>query len=405
MQSPLDGVKVLELSQTLAGPFSSQILSDLGAEVIKVEKMDGDETRRFTPPELENESTFYLANNRNKRSIVIDLKSKEGIEIVKRLAQESDVLVENFRTGTADRLGFGYETIKKINPSIIYLSISGFGRTGPFKDKAGYDLMIQAYSGLMGITGEPGRAPVKTGFSVVDLTTGILGALSVVTALLHRGKTGKGQYVDCSLLDSQVMMLNYLVPAFQATGKSPEPMGSGHPSISPYQAFKAKDQYVVVAAANDHLWGKMCRALGWNDLLEIVRFKTNKDRVANKEELVAVLNDRFAEKSSREIIEILEENGVPCSPINSIEQVIESEQVIARQTIQHIPHPFIKDLKAPVFPVKFSDIDISVRSHPPLLGEHTAEILNEYGFEENEINELLNKGVTRNFCMNEVKIK
>src|SRR5699024_10097455 len=236
------------------------------------------------PPEWEGESTFYMANNRNKRSITLNLKTKEGLEIVKKLAKEADVLIENFRTGTAERLGFGYKAMKEINPKIIYLSISGFGGTGPLKDKAGYDLMIQAYSGLMSITGEVGRAPVKTGISVVDLVSGTLGATGVLSAIIQREKTGKGQHLDLSLLDSTVLLLNYLVPAYLATGKPHGPMGSGHPSLFPYQAFKSKDQYVVIACANDGLWQKFCETFGWDDLLAIDKFKRNKDRVTHREE-------------------------------------------------------------------------------------------------------------------------
>lgn len=393
MSLPLENVKVLELAQTLAGPFSSQVLSDLGADVIKVEKMSGDETRHFTPPDLDGESVIYLANNRNKRSITIDLKSEEGIDVVKRIAKECDVVIENFRTGTAERLGFGYETLKEINPGIIYLSISGFGRTGPLKDKAGYDLVVQAYSGLMGLTGEPGGPPVKAGFSVVDLTTGLLGAMSVITSLLHREKTGEGQYIDCSLLDSQVMLLNYFVPTYQATGESPPRMGSGHPSLCPYQAFEAKDQHVIVAVANDNLWVKCCEALQWDDLLANETYRKNKDRVVHKDELLAIIKERLRKKTAAEIIDALEAYGVPCSPINSVEQVVNSEQVIARNTIQKIPHPTIENLRVPVFPVKFSGIDTKVRSHPPSVGEHTDDILTEFGYLPEEIAQLSNKGI------------
>lgn len=393
MSLPLQNIKVLEIAQTLAGPFSGQMLSDLGAEVIKIEKFTGDETRHFVPPEWEGESTFYMANNRNKRSITLNLKTKEGLEIVKKLAKEADVLIENFRTGTADRLGFGYEAMKEINPKIIYLSISGFGATGPLKDKAGYDLMIQAYSGLMSITGEVGRAPVKTGISVVDLVSGTLGATGVLSAIIQREKTGKGQHLDLSLLDSTVLLLNYLVPAYLATGKPHGPMGSGHPSLFPYQAFKAKDQYVVIACANDGLWQKLCKTFGWDDLLAIEKFERNKDRVTHREELEAIMNERLSEMEASYIIESLEENGIPNSPINTIEQVVNDEQIKARDIIKDIPHPFIEGLKSPVFPVKFSDAEIEVRSHPPMLGEHTIEVLEELGYEKNTIEKLADDGV------------
>lgn len=393
MSLPLENIKVLEIAQTLAGPFSGQMLSDLGAEVIKIEKFTGDETRHFVPPEWQGESTFYMANNRNKRSITLNLKSKEGLEIVKKLAKEADVLIENFRTGTADRLGFGYEAMKEINPGIIYLSISGFGGTGPLKDKAGYDLMIQAYSGLMSITGEVGRAPVKTGISVVDLVSGTLGATSVLSAIIQREKTGKGQHLDLSLLDSTVLLLNYLVPAYLATGKSHGPMGSGHPSLFPYQAFKAKDQYVVIACANDGLWQRFCETFGWDDLQEIEKFRRNKDRVVHREELESIINERLSKMEASYIIDALEKNGIPNSPINTIEQVVNDEQIKARDIIKDIPHPFIEGLKSPVFPVKFSDVDIEVRSHPPMLGEHTIEVLQELGYEKNDIEKLSNDGV------------
>jgi crotonobetainyl-CoA:carnitine CoA-transferase CaiB-like acyl-CoA transferase len=393
MTLPLEGIKVLEIAQTVAAPFSGQILGDLGADVIKVEKPTGDESRSFTPPVWDGESIVYLANNRNKRSIVIDLKEPEGIDVIYDLVRKSDVVIENFRTGTAERLGIGYEKLKLLNPSLIYLSISGFGRTGPERERAGYDLMMQAYSGLMSVTGEPDGGPVKVGPPVVDLTAGLSGAMSVLAALLTRIKTGEGQFLDCSLLDGQMMMLNYLIPTYFGTGKSPGKMGVAPPTICPYQAFKAKDQHVIIACANDGLWEKLCIAFDWDDLLLDQRFTKNTLRVKHRQELIPIMSERLAEFSCKDICQKLDDAGVPNSPINSIGQVITNPQTVARKCAVDIPHPEIENLKGAPFPVKMSAGEATVRRHPPSLGEHTLEILMERGYSKEKIAKLMEMGV------------
>ena len=382
----LEGVKVLDLSRTLAGPFSTMMLGDMGADIIKIEQPGkGDETRSFTPPTLNGESCYYLTSNRNKRSITVDLKTSEGKEIIYKLVDEADVIVENFRTGTVDELGYGYEQLKKINPKLIYCSISGFGRTGSERNRAGYDLLLQGYSGLMSITGEADGSPSKVGTSIVDLSTGMYAAFAIVTALMARDRTGKGQYLDVSLLDGQIALLNYHATNFFATGKPAKRYGSGHPTIVPYQAFHAKDMDIILAVANDRLWVKCCEAFGWNDLLEDSRFKTNDDRVANRTELVEIINNHLSKMESEEIFELMNDAGVPCGPIHNVEQILTHSIVKEREMIVEIDHPTIENLKVPAFPVKFSETPAKVRRHPPLLGEHTNEILIELGYTEEQI--------------------
>jgi crotonobetainyl-CoA:carnitine CoA-transferase CaiB-like acyl-CoA transferase len=364
------------------------MLGDMGAEIIIVEQpSSGDETRRFTPPTWEGESCYYLSSNRNKRSITLDIKTTEGKEIIYKIVKEADVFVENFRTGAMEKLGLGYEQLKEINPSLIYCSISGFGRTGPEKNRAGYDLLVQGFSGLMSVTGDPDRFPVKVGTSIVDLSTGMYSAFSIVTALLARGKTGKGQFIDTSLLDCQISLLNYLGTNFFATGISPERFGSGHPTVVPYQVFQAKDMDIILAVGNNRLWEKCCKGFGWNDLLEDSRFKINDDRVAHRSLLVEIINECLS-MESKEIFEMMERAGVPCGPIHTVEQVLTHPQVLARDMILEINHPIVKDLKVPGFPVKYSETSAQLRRHPPLLGEHTDEILKEYRYSDAEIETL-----------------
>ncbi|WP_419879183.1 CaiB/BaiF CoA transferase family protein [Brevibacillus centrosporus] len=377
----LDHIRVLDLSRTLAGPFCTMLLGDMGADIIKVEQPDvGDETRRFTPPTWDGISSYYLASNRNKRSITVDLKTEEGREIIYELAKTADILVENFRTGALDQMGLGYEQIRQINPKLIYCSVSGFGRTGPEKNRAGYDLLLQGYGGLMSITGEEGRAPVKVGTSLVDMNAGMFAVYGILSALIARERTGKGQFIDVSLLDGQVVLLNYLATSYFATGRASGRLGSAHPSIVPYQAFPAKDGDIILAIANNSLWERACRALGWEDLREDPRFQTNDDRVAHRDLLVAIISARIAEMDRQEIIHKLDQEGVPAGPIHTVDQVLNHPQVLAREMVLEVEHPIVKDLKMPGFPVKLSDTPAQVHRHPPLLGEHTEEILLEMGF-------------------------
>ncbi|SIS01492.1 formyl-CoA transferase/CoA:oxalate CoA-transferase [Peribacillus simplex] len=394
----LDGIKVLDLSRTLAGPYSSMLLGDMGADIIKVEQPGtGDESRRFTPPSWNGESCYYLSSNRNKRSITIDLKTDEGREIIYKLAKESDVLIENFRTGALDKLGLGYEQIKEINPRLIYCSISGFGRTGPEKNRAGYDLLLQGYGGLMSITGEQGRTPVKAGMSIVDLTTGMFAAYGILTALIARDKTERGQFIDVSLLDGQISLLNHMATGYFATDNPAGRMGSAHPTLVPYQAFSSKDKDVILAVANNGLWEKCCHAMGWGDLLEDSRFLTNEDRVSNRSILVPMISERLSMLESKEIFERLDDVGVPCGPIHTIDQVVNHPHVKAREMILEVEHPIVNNLKMPGFPVKLSETPASLKKYPPLLGEHTDEILVELEFSAEQIEELKSKRVIGEF--------
>ncbi|MFC4801255.1 CaiB/BaiF CoA transferase family protein [Neobacillus sp. GCM10023253] len=390
---PLEGIKVLELARTLAGPISGQLLGDLGAEVIKVEQPEiGDESRRFIPPEWNGESCYFLSSNRNKKSITLNLKTEQGRNIIYEIIKDTDILIENFRTGATEKLGTDYQTLKKINPRLIYLSVSGFGRTGPEKYRAGYDLLLQGYSGLMSTTGELG-IPYKVGPSIADMSAGILGAFGVLAALLARDKTGEGQFVDCSLLDSQIMMLNYLATSYFATGSSPEPMGQAHNSLVPYQVFKARDKNIILAVGNDSLWVKLCKAMGWGDLLEIEEYRTNQSRVANREKLVPILSERLGQLTSEEICHTLDQTGVPCGPINSVGDAVTSPQAVARNMMVEINHPIVKNLVTPAFPVKLSATPATVRQHPPLLGEHTEEVLSTLGLGKEEIAMMRREGV------------
>ncbi len=393
MTSALDDLIVVDLTRTLAGPYCTMLLGDMGADVVKVEEPElGDETRSWTPF-WNDVSTQFLSFNRNKRSISVDLKRQEGVNIVLELAAKADVMVESFRTGALDRMGLGYEAVRQVNPDIIYCSVSGYGRTGPLADKPGYDLIIQAYSGLMNLTGEPDGMPLRVGFSLVDLFTGMMAYGSIMTALWHRANTGEGQWIDTSLLDGQVSTLSYHATRYLGTGEDPERMGSGHPSLVPYQSFPTSDGYFILGCANQGLWERMCRAIGRTDLLEDPRFITNTHRVKHRSHCVDLLSDIFRAGPTEHWVNLITDAGVPCGPINRVSQVVNDPQVLARNMIVDIPHPQVPDLRIPNSPFKLTATPPSARRHPPLLGEHNEEVLTEAGFSPARIAELRENGV------------
>jgi formyl-CoA transferase/CoA:oxalate CoA-transferase len=369
------------------------LLGDLGADVIKIEPPGGDDTRGWGPPWIGGDSAYFMSANRNKRSMIIDLKKLEGREIVKKLVEKSDVVVENFRPGVAEQLGISYDNLSKINPRIIYCSISGFGQSGPYRDKPGYDLIALAMSGLMSITGEPNRPPVKFGVPIADLTTALFAALSIVSALYWREKTGRGQYIDMALLDAQVLLLSHQAFNYFATGEEPRRMGSAHPNIVPYQAFETSDGYIIVTVGSEKLWEQFCKAIGRPDLIENPKFRTNADRVINREELIEELERVFKPKPTRFWIEELEKAGVPAAPILTVGQVLNDEHVRYRGMVLEIEHPEAGVIKMLGTPFKMSVTPGVVRSPPPTRGQHTFEILRELGFDDEEIIELKSKHV------------
>ena len=393
MAAALDKIKVVDLTRTLAGPFCTMLMGDMGAEVIKVEEpTGGDETRKWTPF-VNGESTQFLTFNRNKRSLSVNLKEREGLKIVQDLAADADVMIESFRAGTLDRLGLGYEAIKKTNPGVVYCSISGYGRTGPMADMPGYDLLIQAYSDLMSLTGDPEGSPLRIGFSLVDLFTGMMAYGTILTALRQRDQTGKGQWVESALLDGQVAALSYHATGFMGTGVEPKRMGSGHPSLVPYQSFSASDGQFIIGCANQGLWERMCRAIGQDAMLDDPRYITNTDRVEHRAECVGELSALFAQKTTAHWVDLIVEAGVPCGPINTVADVVSNPQVLARNMIAEVDHPNIPNLKFPGSPLKLTDSPATIRRVPPMLGQHNEEILEEAGYSPEKIADLKERGV------------
>ena len=390
----LDGIRVLDLSRVIAGPWCGALLGDFGADVIKVEDTDAGDESRTWPPRKDGETAAYLLFNRNKRGVTLDLKSPEGVEVIKALVRKSDVLVENFRTGTMESFGLGYDVLAEINPRLIYCSVSAFGRTGPRKDSPGYEALMQAFSGIMSITGEPGGPPVRSAVSFLDLTTGILCALGVTAAVHQRERTGLGQRVDGSLLDTAVALLAYHAEGYLLAGLVPKALGSGHPSLSPYRNFKCRDgQWIFIAAANDRFWGKLTRALDLEAMAADPRFVKNGDRVANRAELEAMLEKIIGEYDREPLLKRLEEADVPATPVNTVDQVMNDPQTIARGMIERVVHPKLGEIPVVGTPLKFSRMNPGVRRAAPLRGEHTDAVLAECGLSPDRIRELRDKKV------------
>jgi crotonobetainyl-CoA:carnitine CoA-transferase CaiB-like acyl-CoA transferase len=389
----LEGVKVLDFTQIMAGPYCTMMLADMGADVVKVEKPNGgDDTRRMGPPFIEGESAAFLGINRNKRSIVVDLRSDEGREIVMEMARGYDVLVQNFRPGSLERMGLGYEQVRELNPAMVYCTISGFGVTGPYAWRGGFDLVTQGMSGLMSVTGHPDSPPTKVGVPVCDLNAGMFAAIGILTAYINRLKTGEGQHVDTSLLEGGIAYTFWESAMYFATGDVPGPKGSAHRLTAPYQAFETSDGYVNIGAANQANWERLCAAIGREELVSDSKFVEPRDRMDNLDELIATLEQTFSQKSSEYWLDALEAAGVPAGPIYDIRQVYEDPQVRAREMIFETDHPVAGRTSNIGIPIKLSETPGRFQRPAPTLGQHTDEVLRELGRSDGEIAALRAQG-------------
>lgn len=387
----LAGIRVLDLTRVLAGPYCTMTLGDLGADVIKVEEPGrGDDTRQWGPPFTKSGlSAYFISANRNKRSLTLDLRSERGRQILAELVKQSDVLVENFKTGTLQRLGFSYDQLKKLRPDLIYCTITGYGYTGPYKDQPGYDFIAQALGGMMSITGPEDGEPVRVGVAIVDLLAGHNATTAILAALFARERQKTGQRIDISLLDSQVATLTYVASNYLVSGKPPRRYGNAHPNIVPYQSFKAKDGYLAFAAGNDLQWKRFCQEVGREELLTDKRFASNPARVANRGDLIALLDDLFATKTVEEWLAVCAKATVPAARINSVDKALSDSQVLARDLVVESQLPDGETVRMLASPLKYQDQPFAVRHSPPLLGQHTDEVLQEIlGYSSSAIEEL-----------------
>ncbi len=402
----LSHIRVLDLSRVLAGPWCAQNLADLGAEVIKVERpKSGDDTRHWGPPFAKDtsgmdttESAYYISINRNKKSITLDISTPEGQEIVRGLVAQSDVVIENYKVGQLAKYGLDYESLLKIKPNLIYCSITGFGQTGPYQHRAGYDFILQGMGGFMSITGEadhlPGGGPQKAGVAIVDLFTGMYASSAILAAVIHRDRSGEGQYIDMALLDTQVAMLANISSNYLCSGVSPHRWGNAHPNVVPYQTFQTSDSWIIVAVGNDGQFRHFVQVGGREHLADDPRFATNPARIEHRDALIPLLTAMVKEKTKAEWISLLESVGVPCGPINNLQEVFENEQVVARGIQQNVPHPTAGSMKLVASPMRLSKTPVTVRMPPPLLGEHTEEILGAtLHYTHEQIAQLRSKGI------------
>jgi crotonobetainyl-CoA:carnitine CoA-transferase CaiB-like acyl-CoA transferase len=400
--APLKEIRIIDITRALAGPYCTMMLGDFGADVIKVERPEtGDDSRGWGPPfigrpysSFPGQSAYFLSANRNKRSLTVNLKTPEGQEIIRKLAEISDVLIENYRTGVLAKMGLGFDDLEIVNPALIYCSISGYGRTGPYRDKPGYDAIIQAEGGLMSITGPSEGPPSRVGVPIIDITSGMFAASAILAALLEREDTGKGQHIDVSLFDTETVLLANVASSYLLSGQPPQRQGNAHPNIAPYEPFQASDKGFVLGAANQGQWKKLCQLVDRMDLIEDPRFKDNQSRVKNRDELNQILTEIFETRMAEEWLALLEEAGLPCGPINSVPEVFQHPQIEARGLIQEVDHPQAGKISLTGFPYKLSRTPVELRLAPPGLGEHNQAILVDLlGYSEEQVKRFEAEGV------------
>lgn len=386
----LAGIRVLDLSRVLAGPYCTMMLADFGANIIKIEPPVGDDSRAFGPF-IGKESAYFMSLNRNKRSVVLNFKEQEHCDVFKEMVKKADVVVENYRPGTMEKFGLGYEELKMINPKIIYAACSGFGQTGPYRTKPAYDIIVQAMGGIMSITGPEGGSPTRVGASIGDITAGMFTAYGIMLALFHRERTGEGQKVDVGMLDCQIAILENAISRYTTSGNVPAPLGNRHPSITPFSSYTAKDGHIIVGAGNNRLWERLCNLIGRPELVTDPRFDTNGNRNTNIDALTVILNETFQTKTIDEWLSVLEEAGIPCAPINTIDRTVNDPHIKARDMIVEVQHPVAGKMKIPGIPVKMSETPGSIHSPAPTLGQHAHEIMKEIlGWDEKKCESFFN---------------
>lgn len=393
---PLNGIKVLDLTRILSGPYCTMILGDMGADVIKLEPWPTGDDSRGNPPFVKEESMYYVSLNRNKRSIVLNLKEQTGKDIFKNLVKQVDVVIENFKPGTMTRLGLDFDVLKEINPRLIYCAVSGFGQTGPYRERAAYDSVIQAMGGIMSVTGQPGGIPTRVGTSIGDIAAGLFAAIGILGALRARDFTGSGQLIDISMLDCLVAVVEGQLARYFGNGVIPRPVGNRHATATPFDLFTTKDGHVIVAVQKNTMWEKLCKVLEAEYLLEDPRFTTNATRCDNEAALKAILEPIFQQRSTEEWMSVLVEAGVACGPLNNIADIVKDPHILAREMIVEVEgHAKLGTVKYPGTPIKYSETKCSIERPAPILGQHSEEILREFTYSEAEIAELINNGIIK----------